>query len=708
MNKGLYSIPKNRTYDTKYHTLVESASYAITASFLTGLVESASYATTASYVDPNLINIDTGSFLVTASVSSNEITFTKGDGNPFTIVVATGSQSVLTAGSSIYSANAGTPISNVAGVYLGNGAATNASNASYSTFLGNNAGAQATNASYSIMMGDNVGYGAANAYESVLIGRGAGVFLNSPYSIFIGSLVGRNLSGANPLGSNNIIIGTNISLPNNRKDSINIAGIIFGTGSYNTIIGNPYTGSANGRIGINVVTPQYTLDVSGSGNFTNGLVVTGSLTATSFTGSLQGTSSWAVNAVTASHAPSYVLNSATSSMLSPYALSSALNSYVQNSVTASMLSPYALSSALNSYLLIASTSSMLQPYVLTSTTASMLSPYALSTALNSYVLTSVTSSMTVATASYVTASNVVGTVTSASYAANGGVTQITAGSGISINQSTGNVTITSTGIVSGSFVVTGSAVITGSMTVTSLTPNRALVTDTNDQLVSSTVTSTELGYLSGVTSNIQTQLDNSADLSIEAYQKLGSQVKAQTLGFNISNLSVSNVQIQGAAGSQIRLIPIYLQTPQTLNGVMWFQNALGVYTPNNENRIGLYTYSGGTATLVASSSNDGNMWSGSYTTAATYTTKSFSTPYNANPDFYYIAMLMSFAGTPTTVPTFFAGPNIVSTAVAARSLDFTNGAILTAARTTVTALPGSITVSTYNTLIQGNVWAAVY
>jgi hypothetical protein len=35
---------------------------------------------------------------------------------------------------------------------------------------------------------------------------------------------------------------------------------------------------SNGRVGINKVTPSYTLDVSGSGNYTNGLIVTGSLT----------------------------------------------------------------------------------------------------------------------------------------------------------------------------------------------------------------------------------------------------------------------------------------------------------------------------------------------------------------------------------------------------------------------------------------------
>jgi len=248
--------------------------------------------------------------------------------------------------------------------------------------------------------------------------------------------------------------------------------------------------------------------------------------------------------------------------------------------------------------------------------------------------------------------------------------------------------------ITGSFIATGSATVTGSLTTTG-NVNGA--------------TPTELGYLSGVTSNIQTQLDNSADISIEAYQSLGSQVKAQTIGATILNLSVNSATLQGATGgSVIRLIPVYLQTPQTLSGITWFQNALGVYTPNNENKVGLYSYTGGTANLVASSSNDGNMWSGSYIpAAASYVTKSFAGSISASPGFYYIAMLMSFSAA-STAPTFFASANIGTNTVASRALDFTNGAALVAGRSTVASLPGSITVSTYTAVINTNIWAAIY
>lgn len=79
------------------------------------------------------------------------------------------------------------------------------------------------------------------------------------------------------------------------------------------------------------------------------------------------------------------------------------------------------------------------------------SSWATNTLTASYILNAISSSF----------------ATTSSYALNGGVTSIAAGSGISINQSTGNVTIINTGGGGGAtFPYTGLALITGSLIVT--------------------------------------------------------------------------------------------------------------------------------------------------------------------------------------------------------------------------------------------------
>ena len=98
---------------------------------------------------------------------------------------------------------------------------------------------------------------------------------------------------------------------------------------------------------------------TGSAIISGSLTVTGSVISTGgFTGSLFGTSSWAINALTAALAPNYVLNSQTSSMLAPYVLNSQTSSFVLNSQTSSMLAPYVLNSQTSSFVLNSQTSSM--------------------------------------------------------------------------------------------------------------------------------------------------------------------------------------------------------------------------------------------------------------------------------------------------------------------------------------------------------------
>ena len=272
---------------------------SFTGSFTGQLIGSASYATTASYIQ----NAQTASYVLQAVSSS------------YATTAVTSSYPISVTGSTLYSVRPSTNLLNTNNsIFFGGNAGQAATNATNAIFLGQLAGTQATNANQSIFFGIGAGNGAIDAAQSNFIGVAAGQnALSASFSTLIGYYAGYApvATPQTSIGANNIIIGTNITLPDNTRDSINLGSIIFATGSYSTITGNPYSGSQYniGKVGINKVLPQYTLDVSGSGNYSNGLTVTGSLSANSITGSLQGTSSWSSNSVTAS----YILNAASSS-----------------------------------------------------------------------------------------------------------------------------------------------------------------------------------------------------------------------------------------------------------------------------------------------------------------------------------------------------------------------------------------------------------
>jgi len=178
---------------------------------------------------------------------------------------------------------------------IGMFAGENATNATYSNFLGYSAGVEATNIYGSNFIGNHAGYRAINASNSNFIGGGAGFLAKgATYSNFMGAAAGYNATGGTysnlfgyragyagdvyefgyigSIGSNNIIIGTNISLPLGATNSINLGGVLFGTNTYSATTGYPsITGQTQGRIGINVVNPTNTLHIYSETNDTSGL-----------------------------------------------------------------------------------------------------------------------------------------------------------------------------------------------------------------------------------------------------------------------------------------------------------------------------------------------------------------------------------------------------------------------------------------------------
>lgn len=155
--------------------------------------------------------------------------------------------------------------------FLGIDAGTDATNAYGSNFLGSQAGAGATDANSSNFFGANAGLSATDAPYSNFLGYNAGFLADSAsYSTLIGYKAGYNATGS--IGSNNIVIGTNVSLPNGTTNSMNLGGVLFGTGFYGTTSGNPLTGAnSGGRIGIGTQTPTATLGVNGNAIFSNNI-----------------------------------------------------------------------------------------------------------------------------------------------------------------------------------------------------------------------------------------------------------------------------------------------------------------------------------------------------------------------------------------------------------------------------------------------------
>ncbi|HLO56877.1 MAG TPA: tail fiber domain-containing protein [Saprospiraceae bacterium] len=148
--------------------------------------------------------------------------------------------------------------------FIGRSAGEAASNVTFSNFFGYDAGLEVENSNNSNFFGYKAGTEAINAAYSNFIGSSAGEGASGvSYSNLFGTSVGRSFSGNN-LGQNNIVIGTNISLPNATANSMNLGGVLFGKGMQSDISGNPkIIPTVGGKIGVMTVDPSYTLDVGG-------------------------------------------------------------------------------------------------------------------------------------------------------------------------------------------------------------------------------------------------------------------------------------------------------------------------------------------------------------------------------------------------------------------------------------------------------------
>lgn len=187
------------------------------------------------------------------------------------------------------------------------------------------------------------------------------------------------------------------------------------------------------------------------------------------------------------------------------------------------------------------------------------------------------------------------------------------------------------------------------------------------------------------------------DPDFKAYAALGSPFLAQTVGSPIQLANTSSA----LTDAQIRFQAVYLAKAATITGVRVYSRTAGVYTGDANNKVGLYSYSGGTLTLVASSTNSASLWTG---TANAFQTIAFSATYSASAGIYFVALLYNNSAQ-TTAPSIASGTALNNAAMA--TLAFTNSAKLYGTLATQTDLPASQAMSGI-TAATTTTWVALY
>ena len=126
-------------------------------------------------------------------------------------------------------------------------------------------------------------------------------------------------------------------------------------------------------------------------------------------------------------------------------------------------------------------------------------------------------------------------------------------------------------------------------------------------------------------------------------RKTMSKIKAQSWDPQLVNNASGGIITSGT----IYYTAVYLTAAQVITGCYIPLGNIASYTPNNKNRVGLYSTDGTTLTLVASCADTPTMWIAATGTLLNVT---YSSTYNAPVGLYYVAYLWNSSAT-VTAPT---------------------------------------------------------
>lgn len=126
---------------------------------------------------------------------------------------------------------------------------------------------------------------------------------------------------------------------------------------------------------------------------------------------------------------------------------------------------------------------------------------------------------------------------------------------------------------------------------------------------------------------------------------LGCPIKAQSLGDNIFLGSTAN----GPTDRRLTFQAVYIKQEMELTGVYLLQSANGNFTADAFNGVALFSYSAGTLTQIAISTNDGDWWKQG---ANKVCKVPFTSPITVQAGVYFIGSIYSNSAQVAS-PTFF-------------------------------------------------------
>lgn len=132
----------------------------------------------------------------------------------------------------------------------------------------------------------------------------------------------------------------------------------------------------------------------------------------------------------------------------------------------------------------------------------------------------------------------------------------------------------------------------------------------------------------------------------------------QLMGYTIKAepYGVTLAQMTGQLGlttNQLCFYPFYWNVSDSIRGVSWFNRAASTSNQTNYNGLGIYSLSGGTLTRLTFTANDTTFWD---CTANSWSNKSL-TPYYLTKGLYFIGY--QFSGTGGTPPTIGSGDPLI-------------------------------------------------